>query len=447
MQALCAERWRARTGSAMATSRPTRGAILDRRPARGRRDPRLHQRRPVRAGQGGGPRAGRLRLAARGHEARAADGRHRRRADRLARLRRAAGLPLARAPEPGRLLQGVGGGGHQPRDRPRARGGALLLPRGARRAPGLAARGRAEPATVEIGVPGRCSAATTAWRRSPTRPTARSPTSTRPTCSRTCGRPSAAAAQCSTSRASSPRTPAAPSSGSSRRPRPPCAAAPSCWCSRDRTAYEGDRRYLDPHLALAAVDLALREHLRRRTGETNLRRRCGVVLRSAAIRNVHDVVLALGLGADGVCPYAMVEVSLVDDYRTDVGNLARALRKGIEKVISTIGIHEVRGYARLFASIGLKPELATLLRHARLHGLEGRRHGLRRARRRRRRAPARAGRRGRSPSPRRRSASTPRSTRRRSPPPTARRRVRRVLARRCASSSTSSRSRCATSST
>ncbi len=31
----------------------------------------------------------------------------------------------------------------------------------------------------------------------------------------------------------------------------------------DRIAYEGDRRYLDPHLALAAVDLALREH---RTG-------------------------------------------------------------------------------------------------------------------------------------------------------------------------------------
>ena len=28
----------------------------------------------------------------------------------------------------------------------------------------------------------------------------------------------------------------------------------------DRTVYEGDRRYLDPHLALAAVDLALREH-------------------------------------------------------------------------------------------------------------------------------------------------------------------------------------------
>ena len=127
----------------------------------------------------------------------------------------------------------------------------------------------------------------------------------------------------------------------------------------DRTAYEGDRRYLDPHLALAAVDLALREHYSA-PGETNLRRRCGVVLRSAAIRNVHDTVLALGLGADAVCPYAMVEVSLVDDYRTDVDNLAAALRKGIEKVISTIGIHEVRGYARLFSSIGLRPELTAI---------------------------------------------------------------------------------------
>ena len=124
----------------------------------------------------------------------------------------------------------------------------------------------------------------------------------------------------------------------------------------DRTAYEGGRRYLDPHLAVAAVDLALREHWTA-PGEPNLRRRCGVVVRSAALRNVHDVVLALGLGADGVCPYIMVEVGLMDDYASDIGNLAAALRKGIEKVISTIGIHELRGYARLFSSIALKPEV------------------------------------------------------------------------------------------
>ena len=84
------------------------------------------------------------------------------------------------------------------------------------------------------------------------------------------------------------------------------------------------------------------------------------MLRSAAIRNVHDVMMALGLGADGVCPYVMVEVICVEDYETDVSNLCSALSKGIEKVISTIGIHEVRGYARQFSSIGVKPELAEI---------------------------------------------------------------------------------------
>jgi hypothetical protein len=95
-------------------------------------------------------------------------------------------------------------------------------------------------------------------------------------------------------------------------------------------------------------------------GEENLRRRCAIVLRSAAIRNVHDMVLALGLGADGVCPYVLLEVVCVDDYAQDLDNICSALRKGIEKVISTIGIHEVRGYARLFSCIGIKPELTAI---------------------------------------------------------------------------------------
>ncbi len=127
----------------------------------------------------------------------------------------------------------------------------------------------------------------------------------------------------------------------------------------DRTVYEGERRYLDPHLAISAVDQALKQ-FRVEPGEENLRRRCGIVLRSASIRNVHDTMLALGLGANGVCPYTMVEVVCVEDYETDVSNLCAALTKGIEKVISTIGIHEVRGYARQFSSIGVKPELAEI---------------------------------------------------------------------------------------
>jgi glutamate synthase (NADPH) large chain len=127
----------------------------------------------------------------------------------------------------------------------------------------------------------------------------------------------------------------------------------------DRTVYDAERRYLDPHLATSAVDQALKQ-FRVEPGEENLRRRCGIVLRSAAVRNVHDVMLALGLGANGVCPYTMVEVICVEDYRTDIANLCAALAKGIEKVISTIGIHEVRGYARQFSSIGVRPELAEI---------------------------------------------------------------------------------------
>jgi glutamate synthase (NADPH/NADH) large chain len=127
----------------------------------------------------------------------------------------------------------------------------------------------------------------------------------------------------------------------------------------DRTVYDGERRYLDPHLAVSAVDQALQQ-FKVEPGEENLRRHCSIVLRSAALRNVHDVMLGLGLGADGVCPYVMVEVICVEDYEDDVSNLASALRKGIEKVISTIGIHEVRGYARQFSSIGVKPELAEI---------------------------------------------------------------------------------------
>jgi glutamate synthase (NADPH) large chain len=127
----------------------------------------------------------------------------------------------------------------------------------------------------------------------------------------------------------------------------------------DRTVYDADRRYLDPHLATSAVDQALKQ-FRVEPGEENLRRRCGIVLRSAAIRNVHDTMLALGLGANGVCPYTMVEVVCVEDYEADIRNLCAALGKGIEKVISTIGIHEVRGYARQFSSIGVRPELTEL---------------------------------------------------------------------------------------
>ena len=188
----------------------------------------------------------------------------------------------------------------------------------------------------------------------------------------------------------------------------------------DRTVYDGERRYLDPHLATSAIDQALK-NFRVEPGAENLRRRCSIVLRSAAIRNVHDVVLALGLGANGVNPYVMLEVVCVDDYAQDVANVCAALSKGIEKVISTIGIHEVRGYARQFSSIGIRPELAEIFQTEAFAASARAGVGFADARRRHRRAPGGPPRRRRrGEARRRRSASTPRSTRRRSRPRTAR---------------------------
>ena len=210
----------------------------------------------------------------------------------------------------------------------------------------------------------------------------------------------------------------------------------------DRTVYDGDRRYLDPHLATSAVDQALKQ-FKCEPGEENLRRRCSIVLRSAALRNVHDVVLALGLGANGVCPYVLVEVICVDDYKQDVDNICSALRKGVEKVISTIGIHEVRGYARQFSSIGVKPELAEIFQTEHFCASERSGIGFSELD-----ADADARQRilvdGEARSRRRRSASIPRSTR----PPWRRRTGAartRSTRRRSASSRASTRSRCATS--
>ncbi|HEY7907804.1 MAG TPA: glutamate synthase-related protein, partial [Thermomicrobiales bacterium] len=90
-----------------------------------------------------------------------------------------------------------------------------------------------------------------------------------------------------------------------------------------------------------------------------LRRGVGLVMRAAGIRTLHDLVLTLGMGADAVCPYLLWEIA--DAAAPDgLHNLIAALTKGIEKVISTIGIHEVRGYSRLFASIGLHVEVARM---------------------------------------------------------------------------------------
>ncbi|MGH9753518.1 MAG: glutamate synthase-related protein, partial [Blastocatellia bacterium] len=158
----------------------------------------------------------------------------------------------------------------------------------------------------------------------------------------------------------------------------------------DSRAYEFHELFIDAHLALAAVDQALNPSLKlsvsgcavtsdvvsgfgysdSATDSTaatreSLRRKCSVVLKSGQIRNLHDICLALGAGAEAVAPYAMYEVALRDavdteSARTALRNLFVTQHTGIEKVMSTMGVHEVDGYGRLFASIGLSNKIADI---------------------------------------------------------------------------------------
>ncbi|HEY7182487.1 MAG TPA: glutamate synthase-related protein, partial [Blastocatellia bacterium] len=163
----------------------------------------------------------------------------------------------------------------------------------------------------------------------------------------------------------------------------------------DSRAYEFHELFIDAHLALAAVDRALnapielsvsgcavtsnivggfgnngRGHSDSAAGapaaaQESLRRKCSIVLKSGQIRNLHDVCFALGVGADAVAPYAMYEVALRDavegeSARAALRNLFVMQHTGVEKVMSTMGVHEVDGYGRLFASIGLSNEIADI---------------------------------------------------------------------------------------
>lgn len=128
----------------------------------------------------------------------------------------------------------------------------------------------------------------------------------------------------------------------------------------DDGCHENDQLYLDPHLAISCIDQALK-HAPIAESDENLRRQVSIVVRSASIRNLHDLAVAIGLGADAISPYLMFATIAQKEKPFSPLALYHAINKGLEKIISTIGIHELRGYARLFSSIGLDPEIAEIL--------------------------------------------------------------------------------------
>jgi glutamate synthase (NADPH/NADH) large chain len=123
----------------------------------------------------------------------------------------------------------------------------------------------------------------------------------------------------------------------------------------DSLAFSPTRSFLDPFLAVAALHNTLRKKMNSK-GES-LRRQASLVVRSGALRNLHDLIFALGMGAEALCPYLLWELAQDGE---GLKNLLMVLAKGLQKVISTMGTHEIGGYGRYFASIGLTPQVAEI---------------------------------------------------------------------------------------
>ena len=123
------------------------------------------------------------------------------------------------------------------------------------------------------------------------------------------------------------------------------------------------------------MDKALRETVKE--DGSSVRRDASLVLQSAGIRNVHDVMVALGFGAQALCPYAMIEKAMDGSPEpiTAAANVLEGLQKGMEKVLSTLGIHELRGYGAWCRPSGW-PEVLDILAIPGFCASEGRGLGL-----------------------------------------------------------------------
>lgn len=155
-----------------------------------------------------------------------------------------------------------------------------------------------------------------------------------------------------------------------------------CVVLDDTDALDGQRMWLDPALVIAAVDQGLRDAYN--DDGVSLRRKAGVVLRSGALRDLHDLALCVSFGANAIAPYATFATGMglapkaptqplePDTAQKYLSNMVDVLTKGIQKVVSTIGCHELRGYGHSFASIGLSKSVAAMFSTPNYFGSEGR---------------------------------------------------------------------------
>ena len=124
-----------------------------------------------------------------------------------------------------------------------------------------------------------------------------------------------------------------------------------------------------------------------------LRARAGLVIECGDAREVHHFALLLGYGAGTINPYVafetlddMIRQGMITgiDHDEAVYRYRKAIKKGVVKVMSKMGISTIQSYrgAQIFEAIGLNEEFVrTLFRQDRLAGRRHRPGGDRRARR------------------------------------------------------------------
>lgn len=153
-----------------------------------------------------------------------------------------------------------------------------------------------------------------------------------------------------------------------------------CLVLDDTLVAEGEHLWIDPLLATSAIDKALRQT----DTSPNLRRRTGIVVRSASLRDLHDMALCISFGANAILPYAVYAVAIGiaprgsrnvpedEQITTWLNNTLSTLNKGLQKITSTIGCHELRGYGHSFSSIGLGKSIANIFGSPNYFGSEAR---------------------------------------------------------------------------
>ncbi|XP_025204305.1 putative glutamate synthase [NADPH] isoform X1 [Melanaphis sacchari] len=103
--------------------------------------------------------------------------------------------------------------------------------------------------------------------------------------------------------------------------------------------------------------------------DQRLRMKVGLIVETGEAREVHQMCVLLGYGADGICPYLVFEMAkslraegVLDSSFTDkilFENYCEAMERGISKVMAKMGISTLQSYkgAQIFEAVGLADEV------------------------------------------------------------------------------------------